>query len=918
MSKKYDVGILGVWIGCNYGSIATYYALHQVIASMGKSILMIDKPIILENDVERRETHARRFGREHYHISKQYRLEDLKELNELCDGFVVGSDQVWNYGISQDFGKTFYLDFAEEQKKKIAYAVSFGHNIDFAPAEERVKIANCMSRFDGISVRESDGVRICRDDYGIRAQQVLDPVFLADPSIYQDLIEKSSHREEEPFLASYILDPTPEKREALLHLSKELGGIKIINMLDGLPWLFEKNRKLMNLPNCIENLQVEDWLYYLSHAKFIVTDSCHGASFALIFKKNFIAITNKMRGFSRFQSLATLMHFESRLVTDVNQILTDPKLLEPIDYAVVDATIRSERSRCYAWLQEVLNQPKKSVTELKAENIIGNPNPNSPRAIPASKRKPIQIKSISAEAITSNLPVMECAGCGACVSTCPVKALELKPDEHGLYRAVLNEKTCINCGKCLKVCPSYRLPSNANTTTPNCYAVIASDAELLKKSSSGGVFSLLAKKAFEQQGAVGGAAWKEDLSVEHILIDQESDMPKLRKSKYLQSYLGNIDAQVKKRLQQGQFVLFSGCPCQIAGLRAYLGKDYENLITIDLLCGNSPSAGFFQKYLQDAFGDQVASYEFRNKAQGWNSDCVSIQLKSGEQIIRRGKAEDAYQSVYHNHTMCPPHCQNCKYQQLPRFGDITIGDFWGISKRMPEFDYTKGVSVVICNNEKGQAFFDQISEQEFTLKKEVPLKWIGGNGYALEGKHNYASPYRDAFFDKVRTEPFAKAVKLAFDQQNLGAVPSEFLNPLQFHSQQIGFQYDLYTWEQHLIQGRLVLIPKEQQSKPGNYANMPLAMHLQGGKRYHLFMRFKIQTESQWLNLHIKEAGSKRLQIIHRHKVQPNDAKEWVTISKDFVPNNDIYSEFMVGAMQIAGEGRFLAIDYLYITEAKP
>lgn len=300
LSKKYDVGILGVWIGCNYGSIATYYALHQVIASMGKSILMIDKPIILENDVERRETHARRFGREHYHISKQYRLEDLKELNELCDGFVVGSDQVWNYGISRDFGKTFYLDFAEEQKKKIAYAVSFGHNIDFAPAEERVKIANCMSRFDGISVRESDGVRICRDDYGIRAQQVLDPVFLADPSIYQDLIEKSSHREEEPFLASYILDPTPEKREALLHLSKELGGIKIINMLDGLPWLFEKNRKLMNLPNCIENLQVEDWLYYLSHAKFIVTDSCHGASFALIFKKTLLPLPTRCVDFLAF------------------------------------------------------------------------------------------------------------------------------------------------------------------------------------------------------------------------------------------------------------------------------------------------------------------------------------------------------------------------------------------------------------------------------------------------------------------------------------------------------------------------------------------------------------------------------------------------------------------------------------------
>lgn len=915
MSKKYDVGILGVWSGCNYGSIATYYALHQVIASMGKSILMIDKPILSENDVERKETHARRFGREHYHISKQYRLEDLKELNELCDGFVIGSDQVWNYGISRNFGKMFYLDFAEEQKKKVAYAVSFGHGVDFAPPEERVKIADYMSRFDGISVREADGVRLCQDDYGIRAQQVLDPVFLADPSIYQGLIEKSSHREEEPFLASYILDPTPEKREALLHLSKELGGIKIINMLDGLPWLFEKNRKLMNLPNCVENLQVEDWLYYLSHAKFVVTDSCHGASFALIFKRNFIAITNKKRGYSRFKSLAELMHFESHLVTEVNQILTDPKLLEPIDYAAVNTIMQTERSRCYAWLQDILNQPKKSVETLKAENIIGNPNPDSPHAIPVLNRKPIQKKSISAEAITSNLPIKDCVGCGACVSTCPVKALELKPDEHGFYRSVLNDTACINCGKCLKVCPAYQLPANSHTATPNCYAVIASDAELLKNSSSGGVFSLLAKKALEQQGVVGGAAWKDDLSVEHILIEQESELPKLRKSKYLQSYLGNIDAQVKKRLEQGQFVLFSGCPCQIAGLRAYLGKDYENLITIDLLCGNSPSAGFFQKYLQDSFGGQVASYEFRNKSKGWNSDCISVQLKSGEQIIRRGKAEDAYQSVYHNHTMCPPHCQNCNYQQLPRFGDLTIGDFWGISKRMPEYDYTKGVSVVLCNSEKGQAFFDQISEQAFALKKQVPLKWIGGNGYALEGKHNYASPYRDTFFDKVRTEPFSKAVKLAFDQQNLGAVSSEFLNPLQFHSQQVGFQYDFYTWEQHFIQGKLVLIPKEQKPKPGNYASMPLAKHLQGGKKYHLFLRFKIQTESQWLNLHIKEAGSKRLQVIHRHKVQPTDAKEWVTISKTFVPDNDIYSEFMVGALQIAGEGRFLAIDYIYITD---
>ncbi len=239
-------------------------------------------------------------------------------------------------------------------------------------------------------------------------------------------------------MVSYILDPTP-KNGSVLHLSKELGGIKIINMLDGLPWLFEKNRKLMNLPNCIENLQVEDWLYYLSHAKFVVTDSCH-VQVRLNFQEKFYCDRQQKRGYSRFKSLAELMHFESHLVTEVNHILTDKKLLEPIDYAAVEATILSERSRCYTWLQGILNQPKKSLETLKAENIIGIPIWILRTAISVLNRKPIQKKSISASAITSNLPVIECAGCGACVSTCPVKALDLKPDEHGLYRAVLNEK----------------------------------------------------------------------------------------------------------------------------------------------------------------------------------------------------------------------------------------------------------------------------------------------------------------------------------------------------------------------------------------------------------------------------------------------------------------------------------------------
>ena len=233
-NKKYDVGILGVWMGCNYGSVMTYYALNQAIKALGYSVLMVDKilPANAGRDAEYEMTHSRRFAKEHYDIAPPLKLNELKKLNELCDTFVIGSDQVWNYGISKHSGKSFYLDFADSTKKKIAYATSFGHAVDFAPDNERRIISALMQRFDAISLREGDGVKLCKEVYGVDSTRVLDPVFLVDPEkVYKPLIAKSKRHEKEPFIAAYILDPTPEKKKALLHVSKKLGGIKIINML---------------------------------------------------------------------------------------------------------------------------------------------------------------------------------------------------------------------------------------------------------------------------------------------------------------------------------------------------------------------------------------------------------------------------------------------------------------------------------------------------------------------------------------------------------------------------------------------------------------------------------------------------------------------------------------------------------------
>jgi len=369
------------------------------------------------------------------------------------------------------------------------------------------------------------------------------------------------------------------------------------------------------------------------------------------------------------------------------------------------------------------------------------------------------MSSINASDITAVLPQSNCTGCGACISACPKDALSLASDVLGYYRSTLNKSKCIDCGLCVKVCPAHKLPEKTNNPEPRLYAFVAADTDLLFKSSSGGIFSLLAKEAFKLGGYVGGAAWRDDFSVEHILIDNENDMPKLRKSKYLQSYLGNIGRKIKQLLDNNRFVLFSGCPCQIAGLKSYLGKEYNNLLLVDLLCANLPSTMFFKKYLADNFGEgKVKDYTFRYKSK--NADCVTVTvtLTSGDSFIRRGTKKDTYQSVYHNHTMCPPHCEKCIYQALPRYGDLTIGDFWGLKKRDPSIDYKNGISAILVNNDKGAEFLKRISSDEIAVMKEEPLSFLGGNGYAVKG-HNYASSHRDEFYKMIENSGFNQTVQ---------------------------------------------------------------------------------------------------------------------------------------------------------------
>ena len=353
MKDHYDVGILGVWYGCNYGSIATYYALQQTIEKLGYSTLMVHYPRLKPDDGRMKGRHSIRFAEEHYDISPSYHVSEIGVLNQYCDTFVLGSDQLWNYGVTKIFGHSYFLDFAADNKKKIAYATSFGGGDFQAPKDFTDKAVTCMRRMDAISVREKEGVDICRRVFGVKASHVLDPVLLAEPSVLGELADHCGLDEKEPYIATYILDPTPEKRKALLHVSEKLDR-KLINMLDGWYNKFPENKKKLNLPNTVENLQEEQWLYYFKNSDFVITDSFHGTCMAILFHKPFIAIGNPARGSSRFESLLGTFHLWDRYAETPEKILDNPELLKPVDYRRVNARIEEERKTSLKWLKDAL------------------------------------------------------------------------------------------------------------------------------------------------------------------------------------------------------------------------------------------------------------------------------------------------------------------------------------------------------------------------------------------------------------------------------------------------------------------------------------------------------------------------------------------------------------------------------------
>ena len=340
----------------------------------------------------------------------------------------------------------------------------------------------------------------------------------------------------------------------------------------------------------------------------------------------------------------------------------------------------------------------------------------------------------------------KCSGCWACENVCPVRCIDMVEDEEGFHYPRVDADRCIECHQCERACPELK-PMLDDTMPLKSFIVQQKDARVLRTSTSGGFYSAIAKYVIERGGAVFGAAFDGTMTLRHQCAETLEDCEKFRGSKYVQSLVGETLLQMKKLLQEGRMVVYSGTPCQIAGLYGFLGKrKYENLITVDLVCHGTPSPRLLRKYLEhqsSVYGDRVIDYRSRDKHYGYDYSTATIYFERPESQYHQGKESDLMLGLYFRNLISRPSCYQCHFKTINRLSDITIFDCWDAPSASTVFS-NKGATNVFVHSEKGLEVFESLKE-DFVWTESDAQKQIDADGVMI--KHYVpVNPMRGEFF----------------------------------------------------------------------------------------------------------------------------------------------------------------------------
>jgi coenzyme F420-reducing hydrogenase beta subunit len=353
-----------------------------------------------------------------------------------------------------------------------------------------------------------------------------------------------------------------------------------------------------------------------------------------------------------------------------------------------------------------------------------------------------------------------CSGCTACMNICSKNAISMQVDEEGFLYPHINNELCVECGLCTRICPFHDdYSTNENFDTPLVYAVKHKSDDVRLSSSSGGMFTAISDYVLDENGVIYGVDFDENFVVCHKRATTVNERDKFKGSKYVQSDLNQIFKAVKDDLILNRYVLFTGTPCQTAGLYSYLNNkvNTKKLFMCDIVCHGTPSPKIWREYINFMTAKhkkKISQYHFRYKWRGIN---VLMKFNDGSSIHNKNDLL-TFINLFFSHVVLRPSCHNCKFTNFHRPSDITIADFWGIEKCKPEFEDNKGVSLVLLNTPKGQRLFDEIKRElvyEVSNAKDCPHPNL---------QHpSVASPKREEFWNDYYKYGFVYVIKKYVD-----------------------------------------------------------------------------------------------------------------------------------------------------------
>ena len=737
------VGIITFHQAINYGAVLQAYALKEVCDELGYEAHIVnyadsdvvEKPEPIHQFIASTNKKAAIFklirslmsypgDRKRWKLFYQFRKKFLNE-SILCtskeditrlgyDVYIAGSDQIWNYKITGGrFDPVFFAEM-DTDAQQIIYAAS-SHDTPF-PLDMELKFKSMLEKMPpAIGIREKKLADYVCKLTGVQYPVVLDPTLLAGRKILKKIPETAIPKK--PYILIYQIDSNPASDISVKTLERRFKCDVYTMTVPRLGSIH--GRKGVAGP--------EKFLSLLKGAKFLVTNSFHGIAISLLFEKQFYVYENGgvMTRIDGLLSQMGLLGRKVKMSTDIDQT-------DIIDYSRINAQLEELRNDSMQFLTKAIEG---KITEKKHARVNENNT-----VLPMNEREK-----------------KDCCGCSACADVCPVNAIEMRADEEGFLYPYINKDLCIHCNKCDKVCGFLPVEKREDPYEyPKAYGVKHLDESVRLSSRSGAAFIAFSDIILKQGGVVYGATIQKDFSVRHIRATDFWQRDMMKKAKYVQSNTTQIYPQVEHDLKSGKAVLFSGTPCQVAGLRAYLQEmktDDSKLYCCDLVCHGVPSPAIWKNYIdyiQDKYKKKIIEANFRDKEFGWDSHCESFILENTpKKVVSRD-----YTDLFYDHIMFRPSCHNCQFANIYRSGDLTLADFWGIEKNDASFDDNRGVSLVLVSTEKGMELFEQAKQDfewfECRLENCIQPTLV---------KPSSMSPRREEFWKDYKKMEFASFLK---------------------------------------------------------------------------------------------------------------------------------------------------------------